>query len=1182
MSEWTFPPLLAGRYQLEALVARGGCGAVYRGVDRQTSAAVAVKQVAVTADDDLSAQAVRREAQTLRRLAHPRLPALVDSFADDGDHYLVMAYVDGDDLARQLARRTAPFPVAQVLAWADQLLELLAYLHGQQPPVIHRDLKPANLKLDADGGIVLLDFGLAKGAATASHSLPGYTLAYAAPEQVRGEGTDGRSDLYSLAATLYHLLTGVKPADALRREAARLDGRPDPLAPAHQVTPAVPPALSDVLAVALALDPAQRFADAGEMRRSLQAALEEPPTRLVALRPAQGPTPHNLPAPLSSFIGREREVAEVCARLRREDVRLLTLTGPGGVGKTRLALHSASQLLADFPQGVFFVPLIEAVEPEQALSVLAQALGVRAARGQDIVDALVDFLRRGRRLLLLDNFEHLLAAAPLVTTLLAAAPDLKVLATSRERLRLTGEHVLIVAPLDAPAAEAALSSQAVAAYPAVALFAQRAGAVWPAFAIDEANVQDVAALCRALDGLPLAIELAAARVEHLAPAAMLGQLHRQLQWLSDGPRDVHARHRSLDAAMHWTYGLLDEPSRDLWCRLAVFVGGCSEEALELVARHLPRRAEEQAPRLTASLLDKHILRSTDGPDGERRFAMLETLRAYGQERLRQRHEFDGAMQTMADYCLALSEQAAPELVGPQAVRWLQRLDAEHPNLRAVLRWALDRGHGELALTLCVNLWPHWRARGYLQEGRQWFQGALSVGETAPAALRGRAYNKAGILAYEQGDVTEAERCETTALRLQGGPDDLWDRVSTLNTLGVIAMERAHYGDAERWLTEAVAAAQAAGHVLNGAHALNNLGVTALRRGATRRALGVFAQSLAAFEALGDRRSVALLHTNLGEARHRLGQPKEALALLAAAQAEWQALGDPAGEAAAVHAQALIRADQGDFAAAAALWHNALRALEKIGAEHLVARCLGGLGMLGVRQGRPGEGVELLQQAQRLYQRLGDLRSVSYVVGDLSDAALAQGDRAAAGELCQEALALAEQAGDDYGLAVRLCQQARLALARDDMDEAEAHGLRALVLQRQVESPAGTALAQRLLALIALHSRRPDLAHARGLKSLRVFGRLGYRFELARTLDALAAVHYAMGQVESAGRLLGAADALRAALPAPRWPDEQARDAQARARLRPDDLAAWRLAPERLDEGVPALLARYDVRIDRDG
>lgn len=1182
MSEWTFPPLLAGRYQLEVLVARGGCGAIYRGLDRQTGATVAVKQVTVAADDDLWGQALRREAQTLRRLAHPRLPAFVDTFAADSDHYLVMAYVDGEDLARQLARRTTPFPVAQVLAWADQLLELLGYLHGQQPPVIHRDLKPANLKLDADGGVVLLDFGLAKGVATAMHSLPGYTLAYAAPEQVRGEGTNSRSDLYSLAATLYHLMTGVKPADALRREAALLAGRPDPLAPAHEITPAVPPALSDVLAVALALDPAQRFADVGQMRRSLQAALEEPPTRLVASRPAACAIPHNLPAPLSSFIGREREVADVCARLRREDVRLLTLVGPGGVGKTRLALHSASQLLAEFPQGVFFVPLVEAVEPAQALSVLAQALGVRAARGQEIVDALVDFLRHGRRLLLLDNFEHLLEAAPLITTLLAAAADLKVLATSRERLRLTGEHVLIVAPLDAPAAEAALPLAAVAAYPAVALFAQRAGAVWPAFTLDEANMQDVATLCRALDGLPLAIELAAARVQHLTPAAMLEQLHRPLLWLNDGPRDVHVRHRSLDAAMHWTYGLMDEPSRALWRRLAVFVGGCSEEAVELVVRRLPHRAEEEVSRLTASLLDKHILRPTDGPDGEQRFVMLETLRAYGQERLRQHNEVDGAMQAMADYCLALSEQAAPELVGPQAVRWLQRLDAEHPNLRAVLRWALDRGEGELALNLCVNLWPHWRARGYLQEGRHWFQQALSVGETAAAPLRARAYNKAGILAYEQGDVAEAERCETTALRLQSGPDDRWDRISTLNMLGVIAMERARYGDAERWLTEAVAAAQAAGHTLNGAHALNNLGVTALRGGYARRALGIFEQSLAAFESLGDRRSVTLLHTNLGEARHRLGQPEEALSLLAGAQAEWSAFGDPAGEAAAVHAQALIRADKGDFAAAAALWNDALRALERIGAEHLRARCLDGLGMLAVRQGRPGKGVELLEQAQRLYQRLGDLRSVSYVVGDLSDAALAQGDRAAAGELCQEARALAEQVGDDYGLAVRLCQQARLALARDEVDEAEAHGLRALVLQRQVESPAGTAQTQWVLALIALRNHRPDLAQARGLESLRLCGRLGYRFELARALDALASVHCAIGQVESAGRLLGAADALRAALAVPRWPDEQARDAQVRAHLRHEDIAAWRIASERLDEGMLALLAQVGVKIDYDG
>ena len=1174
------PSLLRGRYQVEALVARGGCGAVYRGVDRQSGAAVAIKQVTAAADDDLLAQAIRREAQTLRRLQHPALPAFIDFFVADGDHFLVMTCVEGDDLARQLARRREPFAVEQVLAWTDQLLELLLYLHGQQPPVIHRDIKPANLKLDAAGRVILLDFGLAKGAASTLHSLPGYTLAYAAPEQVRGEATDGRSDLYSLGATLYHLLTGVKPADALRREAALLTGQPDPLLPAQQVNPRAPAALAHLLQRALALSPAQRFADAAQMRRSLQDLQEEPPTQLVAPPPATA-TPHNLPAPLSSFIGRARESAELAALLRRDDVRLVTLTGPGGVGKTRLALHTATQLLPDFPQGVFFVSLLQAIEPEQALSVIAQTLGVHAPRGMPLLDALIGWLRSGRRLLLLDNFEHLLEAAPLVTTLLAAAPDLKTLATSRERLRLTGEHVFIVPPLPTPSAEATPSRQQLAGYPAVALFAARACAVWPAFALDDANAVAVAALCRALDGLPLAIELAAARIEHLTPAAMLAQLHRQSAWLNDGPRDVHTRHCSLEAAIGWTYGLLDEPSRALWRHLAVFVGGCHAEALALVACRAAQQAEERLHALTAALLDQHILRPVDGPDGERRYVMLETLRAYGQERLRQHDETDAAMQAMADYCLLLSERAAPALVGPEAAQWLRRLDAEHPNLRAALRWALDQGKGELAMTLCVNLWLHWRARGYLQEGRQWFQQALAAGETVAAPLRGRAYNKAGILAYEQGDVAEAERCETAALLLQGEDDDRWDRVSTLNMLGVIAMERARYTVAERWLSEAVALAQAVGHTANGAHALNNLGVTALRRGYARRAMETFTQSLAAFASLDDRRSVALLRINLGEAMHRLGRPQQALSLLAEARAGWLAFGEPAGAAAAVHAQALIQADLGNCAVARALWYEALETLRKVGADHLSARCLFGLSTLALRQGEQGRCVELLEQAQRLYERLGDTRNLSYIMADWSDAALAHGDYAVAGQRCQEALALAQQAEDDYSLAARFCQQARLALAQADMDAAETHGQRALALQRQVECPAGIALAQCILALVALRNRRLELAQAYGLEALRLFGRLGYRFELARALDACAAIQCAAGQVENAAQLLGAADALRTALAAPRWADEQVRDEDVRAHLRRAGVAPQRIAPERLDDDLAALLAQCGVETNDD-
>jgi non-specific serine/threonine protein kinase len=1170
---------LPERYQVLQLIARGGCGAVYQAVDLETGQPVAVKQVTAAAGDAGLAQALRREAETLRNLRHARLPAFVDYIPTAEDHFLVMTYVAGEDLGHQLERRTTPFPVDQVMAWADQLLETLAYLHGQKPPVIHRDIKPANLKLNEQGQVMLLDFGLARGGTSTLHTLPGYTLSYAPPEQLLGDPSDARSDLYSVGATLYHLLTGVKPTDALRRKGALLDGQPDPLEPAYRRHTLVSAALSDVLQCAMALAAEQRFGSTLDMQQALRAALAEPATRIVVQPHLAQQVLNNLPAAITPLIGRETETVAMQALLCRADVRLATLIGVGGVGKTRLALQVAGRLLPSFPQGVFFVPLIEASRAEHVLNVLARVLEVRQEPGQSLLETVVDRIAQGRRLLILDNFEHVLTSAPLATTLLAAAPDLKILVTSRERLHVTGEHLWRVPALPLPPANAPLTPADIAAFPAIALFQARAKAVWPAFSLDGNQAQAVAELCRHLDGLPLAIELAAARVDRLSPAAMLAQLDRRFAWLSQGPRDAHPRQQSMLATIDWTYALLEEPAQILWRWASPFVAGLTAEAVAAIVEHNPA-LPAQADEAVQMLLDNSILQHTPGAAGEPRYTMLETLRSFGQERLAQHGESELAARAMAAYYLDLAARAAPELVRPAAKDWLRRLDGEHPNVRVVLRWAITSREIDTALRLCLDLWRYWRARGLLHEGRRWFRQALADAEAGSPALRAKALNKAGVLAYEQGDVAEAQALEEQALAMQRSAGDRWGVVSTLNMLGVLAMDRAQYDEADRWLTEALALAQEVGHAVNGAHALNNLGLTAIRRGRIRLAVQRFEQSLAAFESLGDRRSMALLRGNLGEALHLFGQPQRALAILADGRAEWHALGDRWGEAANAIEQAGVLLDLGEFDRAEALWRDAEGIMRQIGSEHMVVRCQCGLGVLSLRCGNVDEARRLLSECRQFYEQIDDGRVLSYVVGDLSDLALAGGDLAQADSLSQHALELAEQTGDLRSYALRLGQRADLALLAGDWPKAEQHGQEALALHRQTEHTAGLAAAQRTLAQVANGQGQLELAHAYALASLRTFWRLGYRFDMALGLEVAADISRVLEGEEVTARLLGAAEGLRRSLGAPRLQHPSTRQANGEPRAQTSVQAAhsFMLPTERAGQDLAELLAQVEAKV----
>ncbi len=500
-----------------------------------------------------------------------------------------------------------------------------------------------------------------------------------------------------------------------------------------------------LLADALALD------EAG--RAELLAAARPQAMAPVLRDQERSHPPAVLPVPPTRLIGRETEVAAIAQLLAQDDVRLVTVTGPGGTGKTRLALEVAAGALGQYPDGVCFVDLSALTDPTLVVPTIAATLGVREVVGQPLLQTLSQVVRPKRMLLLLDNCEQVLAAAPDVAALLATSPRLAVLATSRASLRIRGEHEVPLLPLPVPAADRLPPLEALAQVPAVALFVDLASASRPDFALTAENATAVAAICQRLDGLPLAIELAAARVKVLPPAALLARLEQRLPLLTGGGRDLPARQRTMRDAIAWSYDLLAPEEQALFRHLAVFAGGFTLAAAEAVAA-----PDGTLPVLegVVALVEQSLLRQMPGTDDEPRYQMLETVREFALEQLAASGDEAALREVHAAYFLALSEQARPHLAGAQQRTWLRRLEVEHPNLRAALE-ALDasREH-ETQLRLAANLWHFWSIHAHFAEGRVHLERAL-VHAVTPTTDRAEALLGAGGLAFGQGDCRHCRR-----------------------------------------------------------------------------------------------------------------------------------------------------------------------------------------------------------------------------------------------------------------------------------------------------------------------------------------------------------------------------------------------------------------------------------------
>jgi non-specific serine/threonine protein kinase len=963
-----------GIYDIIGPLGAGGMGEVYRARDTRLGREVALKVLpAEFAEDPDRLARFEHEARTVANLNHPNIVTLFTIEDLDSTRFLTMELIEGDPLDRHVESSGMDYHRVVVLGLA--IVDALIAAHGKG--VVHRDLKPGNIMLARDGRLKVLDFGLAKLAPpdpgmdrtrdatlATSVSVAGQvvgTVPYMAPEQMRGGSVDARTDLFALGIILYELAAGRRPFEGATLgliTSAILHDAPHPIA---KIRPDVPEDLERIILRCLEKDPRARYQTAADVRADLERSRLTKVSGIIAKPPPTPPTP---------LLGREMLLQNASERLDA-GARLLTITGYGGTGKTRFSIELYRRLSGGYEGGAAFISLASVTVPGEVLPTIGVRLDIAEAHGRSALDAVGTVIGDRRTLLILDNLEQVLEAADDIGALVARCPGLTVIATSRAPLKIGIESEFALPPLQLPTADTT-SLEALAACPSVALLVQRAEKVQPGFRLDAGNAAAIAAICRRLDGLPLALELAAARIRILEPAALLQRLDHALDLLTSGDRDLPLRQRTLRATISWSYSLLDAAEQRLLRRASVFHEGWTLEAMEQVCYGAEERY--RAVDELSSLVEKGLVRVVGG--GER-YALLETIRAFAAEQLHASGDVDAIRGAHAEYCLEFASRIGADLFGHRQLDAMRRGHDENANTQAAIHWLKARAQGgdhdalEKALLICGGLDWFWHIAAMHLTAREWLDPLLALAAGRPPS-RGRAVARlaAGMVATTTG---EWERSRSEWAGAFADADAVGDAAAAAEGrmgVGYCELSLGRMLEAGAALDDAIA--RSAGGVSDFMHAISKTmkGIQLFATGKLDAGMALVQQAIQLHASYDDHEGRGVATSVLAQMTYAKGDHALALVRYRQALEHLGTVGD-LPEVARVHTEMGWTALAGnDTPAARRAFQSAVRTNDVVGSPRGTGIALLGLAAVEAAEGRTERAVSIAAVAEALMKRAG--------------------------------------------------------------------------------------------------------------------------------------------------------------------------------------------------------------------